>query len=69
MAMPFSPYVDPDVLALTRQAQGLIEQTKTLVSDIDHTVVELNEFKMSKQKRMEAARAKWQEREDDDAEH
>lgn len=59
--MPFEGHVEPDVLALTRQALGLIEQAKTLVSDIDHTVIELNDYKVAKRKRAEAAQAKWQE--------
>lgn len=63
--MPLSGYVDPDVLALTRQAQGLIEQAKTLVTDIDHTVVELHDLRNVKQRRLEEARAKWLERDAD----
>lgn len=56
---PFSGHVDPEVLALTRQVQGLVEQAKTLVTSIDDTVVELNDYREAKRQRLEAARAKW----------
>ena len=65
--MPFSGYVDADVLHLTQQAQALIDQTKTLVSDIDETIIELNQYRIAKQRRLEEARAKWQESREPDA--